>query len=243
MELLYNEKNEYIGFTGEVEIKGKQVFLDTRTGQGYDTVVTLLKDLPSYLASKFNLDGFQLEDKKQHVLLHLIESIPKYNPTKDAKLATFLQMRISRLLLNDVRDANRFKNNATTLNSMMFSYRCECGNLTTAENNQITECPSCKKPFVAARKRWVKQKETGIVEETLLASTDELSGAIKDLDLKTCLAKIDYQTRFMVNLMYYQHQDVNEIAELLGITPQSVYNNMRKLKHLKELYELIGGKE
>jgi RNA polymerase sigma factor (sigma-70 family) len=244
MELLHNEQNEYVGFAGEVEIKGQSVYIDTRTGQGYDKVVRLLKDLPSYLASKFNIDGFQVEDKKQHVLLHIIESIPKYNPNKDTKLATFLQMRVTRLLLNDVRDANRFKNNATMLNSVMFTYRCECGNCITAENDHVSSCDKCQKPIVSAKKHWVKQKAASLsIEDSFQSLSNELPKRLNERDLGACLANVDYQTRFMVNLIYYQNHDINEVAELLGITTQSVYNNMKKLRHLKELYELIGGAE
>jgi RNA polymerase sigma factor (sigma-70 family) len=247
VELLYNDKNEYIGFAGQVKVRDKDVFVDTRTGKGYDQVIRILGDMVGYLAGRFNFEGFTNDDNRQHVMLRMLEGIPKFNPNKDTKLSTFLQIRVSRLLINEVRDANRFCRNATTLNIRAYSYRCSCGNTFRAsKSDDVKSCSVCGLPIDKNKRLWIRKSTVsldGLTDGYLstLPLTSDTGKKTAEIDLMSCIKDENPQVREIVCMMYFQGHTAKTIAEKLGITTTCVYNKLKALKYNRKLSELMRG--
>jgi RNA polymerase sigma factor (sigma-70 family) len=243
MELFYNDKGEYTGFAGLVKVKDQELFVDCRSGVGIDKVVAAMSDLISYLASKFNFDGFDLEDKKQHIALRIVEGIPQFKPDKGAKLSSFLQMRITRRLINEVRDANRSRKSATNLKTRVFSYHCSCGNAFSAEES-VTACDVCSKAINPEKRRWIKQSTVSIEEAgdgyIGAAGTDTMNKHINTIELEESLQNVDQDTKDIV-CMIYNDCSLSVIAEKLGMSQSNVYAKLKKLRKNKKLHEIIRG--
>ena len=127
IKTFYNsDTNKYIGFAGVIQLYGDEFYVDTRDGTGYDDVFKKLKKLISYLAYKYNISGFTIDDAKQNIAVHILEGIPKFDPNKGTKLSTFLQMRINRRLINQMRDHGRVSKNPTILRTSLYKVICKC---------------------------------------------------------------------------------------------------------------------
>jgi RNA polymerase sigma factor (sigma-70 family) len=247
MAELFYEDGVYTGFAGTIKVKNAEVYVNTKTGEGYNEVLAQLSDMISYLASKFDLDGFNLDDNKQHVIIMVLEGIPKFNPNKDTKLSTFLQMRISRRIINEIRDSNRFKNNATFLNIKTYSYRCDCGNVVSATHeDRIETCSICGEAIKKAKKLWIKN--TAVSYDSICdgyvgtySKGFETDRRMDAMDIMDCLENEDEQTRSIVSLMYYQGFSAKDVAEKLGTSQSNVYVKIKNLKHNKRLKEFIRG--
>jgi len=150
--------NKYIGFAGTVKLYNKKVYVDTRTGIGYDKVIKELEKYVNYLAFKYNLSGlgFALEDTKQHIIMRILEGIPEYDPSKKTTLSTFLHMRIERRIINEVRNVCIDSKNPTVLKTSLYSVICECGHrfmASVGSRDEIKDimCYSCNKAIKNAK--------------------------------------------------------------------------------------------
>ena len=43
VELFYNDENEYVGFAGLVKMRDKEIFVNSKTGEGFDVWLQWLK--------------------------------------------------------------------------------------------------------------------------------------------------------------------------------------------------------
>jgi RNA polymerase sigma factor (sigma-70 family) len=130
IEKFYNpETNEYLGFAGFVKLYDEKIYVDTKTGIGYDKVIKKLDKYINYLAYKYNLSnlGFAFEDTKQHIIMRILEGIPKYDPSRKVALSTFLHMRIEKRIINEIRNISIDSKNPTVLRTSLYSVICECG--------------------------------------------------------------------------------------------------------------------
>lgn len=163
---VFLEENSIIGFAGSVDVYDSKIYVDTRTGQGYDQVIQKLDKLISYLATKYRFPGFTFEDGRQHVVVHILEGIPKFDPRKNVKLSTFIQMRVSRRLINELRNESRHAKNATMLNVQAYTFTCECNYSETIVVNVGEdvdgECAQCGKMFSKAKKTAITPNEIPI---------------------------------------------------------------------------------
>jgi RNA polymerase sigma factor (sigma-70 family) len=243
MELFYNDKNEYAGFAGLVKVKDQEFFVDCRNGSGIDRVIKEMSDLISYLASKFNFDGFDLEDKKQHIALRMIEGIPQFKPDKGAKLSSFLQMRVTRRLINEIRDANRCRKSATNLNNRVFSYHCSCGNVFSSEEG-TTVCTVCSKPIDLEKRRWIKQSTVSIDEISdgygNVVGAETITSHLNSIEIMESLKHADQDTKDIVT-MIYNDCPLGVIAKKLGMSQSNVYAKLKKLRRNKKLHDIIRG--
>jgi len=124
-----SETDKYLGFAGTVKLYDKEVYIDTRNGTGYDEAIKILHKYVNHLAYKYNLSslGFAFEDTKQHIIMRILEGIPKYDPSRKTTLSGFLHMRIERRIINEIRDTSVSSKNPTVLKTSLYSVICECG--------------------------------------------------------------------------------------------------------------------
>lgn len=152
------ETGKYTGFAGVIKLFKNSVYMDTRTGIGYDKAIKELEPYVNYLANKYNFSGlgYSFEDTKQHIIMRILEGIPQYDPTKDTKLSTFLYMRIERRIINEIRNLSTDSKNPTTLKTSLFSVTCECQkkfiiSINSDESIDDKHCYNCNRTLENAK--------------------------------------------------------------------------------------------
>ena len=155
MKTLNSRKNKS-SFAGIVDVYDEKIYIDTDSGEGYDKVIIKLDKLINFLAVKYRFHGFTFEDGRQHVTMHILEGIPKFDPTKGVKLSTFLQMMVARRLINELRNESKSSKNATFLNVRSYSCICSCGynnTITISADDDIGgRCDRCQTSLSKARR-------------------------------------------------------------------------------------------
>lgn len=143
-------------FFGKAKIYDDEVYIDTRIKKGYLEVIEKLKNMIDYLSNKYNIPGNTISDTKQDIIVYILEGIPKFNPNKDMKLSTFLQMRVEQRLINRLRYNGAIHRNPTVLRTSLYSVRCECSKsfiiaLGNDESIKDRICLDCDKSLAEAR--------------------------------------------------------------------------------------------
>jgi len=139
VETFYDpETNKYEGFAGTIKIFESSIYIDTRTGEGYGEAIIKLEPYVNYITRKYNFSslGYSLADTKQHIIMRILEGIPKYDPNKNTTLSTFLYMRVERRIITEMRNINADAKNPTTLKTSFYSVTCECGRKFMADANK-----------------------------------------------------------------------------------------------------------
>ena len=96
------------GFVGNAMVYDQSIYIDTRDGTGYDKVIEKLGALIYKFSNKYHFNNNSFEDTKHDVIIHILEGIPKYNSNRNAKLSTFLEMRVS-IRLYKLANAQKYK--------------------------------------------------------------------------------------------------------------------------------------
>lgn len=260
IEIFVNEKtNEYIGFAGKVQVYDDEIYVNTKTGKGYDAVIKKLNKLVSFLATKYKLKGFSKEDARQHISMRIIEGIPKFDPRKNVKLSTFIQMRVNRRLINEIRDQSHSSKNATFLKINSYNYLCSCGNsfnlvLSDDEDTKEKTCEKCNLPINKARK-----VSTGLSEVCLDAYHSQLdpvddeeennfnsiidgnneNSMILSHDISEWMIESDPVMAKLLNLIMLKDYSVSKAAREIGISNSSANAKLKKLKDDKKFMEII----
>jgi RNA polymerase sigma factor (sigma-70 family) len=162
------QTGEYIGFAGDVTLYNVSVYMNTKTGEGYGEVIKQLNKFVVYLSSRYRLEGFSFEDIKQHIIVHILECLPKYDPRRNTKLSTFIQTCVSRRLINEIRNQGRLYHNATVLNICSYNIECPncgaCFTLTANIDDNIEDfvCDACHKQFGQTKLTRVSKPELSL---------------------------------------------------------------------------------
>lgn len=270
-ELFMDAKtNKYCGFSGIVRVNDKDIYVNTRGGTGYDKVIEELSKLVDYLARKYRKKGYSFEDNKQNVMLHILEGIPKYNPLKNTKLSTFIQMRVEKRLINEIRNESRLSKNATFLNTHTYSVHCECGhNYTTTITKRAmlkhSSCGHCKRNAEGQKVFSVSNPEvsletvvdrlgdgdTSVDVGSLYSSSmsDLMQGCeetsldeevISSYDLKKWLDEEDPRVAKIIELVCFKDYSIKAAAEQVGLTGAGANIKLKELKNKKIVRELFG---
>jgi len=259
--------NDYLGFAGWITVDNEAIYVDTRDGTGYDKIIVKMSKLIKYLATKYNFSGFTFEDAKQHVSLHIIEGMSKFDPRKEIKLSTFLQMRINRRLINEIRDDSRFYRNATMLNVQSYTVTCSCGGsfsitLNSDEDMSDRECAECGSSLGTAAKRAISHAELPIesameisdesyphTTENMIKNTN-IFGDPKDLSEDNIISRHDFREWLkdedprmikVIELICFHDYSIKEAAAEAGISNAGAnikLKNLRKNKKIKEIFGL-----
>ena len=237
-EDLYFDGSEYKGFAATVKVKDTEIYVDTQTGTGYTEVLKELHSMIDYLAGRFTFDGFTLDDNKQHIAVMVLEGIPKFDPTQESKLSSFLQMRIGRRLINELRDRNKPRKSATTLKHQPFTYRCSCGNSDFATLDQPCRCGL---NIVRHNVHWIRQATLQLDNMDGYCSAP-VNTSLGELELKRALEHEKPIVQDIVYRMYFDDSSIKSIAEDLHMTPQNIYLKIKGLRRNHKLYEAIRSK-
>jgi RNA polymerase sigma factor (sigma-70 family) len=263
-EIFVDKKtSEYHGFAGNVMLYDSEIYIDTRTGTGYDEVLKKLRPLVHKLMSKFHFNGNASSDTKHDIIVHILEGIPKYDPRKNTKLSTFIEMRVNRRLINELRDKSRISRNATFLNVGTFHVVCQCGNdfVATISNSEenVATCPECGLSLEKAKKK--VSVNTPEVNESMLYIDDELhqttiqisdhdqiireaDKAVDDdvifkHDMCKFLETADPRIIKIFELMYFHDYSIKAAAEEVGLSGAGANMKLKNLQDNKIIQELF----
>lgn len=262
---IFVDKNtkEYCGFAGTVALYDSEIYIDTRTGKGYDEVLKKLSPLVHKLMSKFHFNGNMPNDTKHDIIIHILEGIPKYDPRKNTKLSTFIEMRVNRRLINELRDKSRISRNATFLNVGTFHIVCECGNdfVATISNSEeiAATCPECGRSLAQAKKKVAVN--TPEVNESMLYVDDEMQQTTLQIsdhdqiiraadkavdedvifkhDMQKFLDTADPRIVKIFELMYFHDYSIKAAAEEVGLSGAGANMKLKDLQENKIIQELF----
>ena len=267
VEVFHDDSGKLVGFAGFVDVHDQNIYVDTRTGQGYDRVIRQLESMVYFLAKKYRLKGFSLEDRKQHIVMRVLEGITEYDPRKNTKLSTFLQMRVNRRLINEIRDEGRMCRNPTILNVNAFRVTCECGANHTVIITKDSElgdytCAQCDNSLANYEKKlsvngglisldasFGVQSEDRIDNEYRIDSSfietslsPNVDSIITNCDLDNLiesLSEIDPRLVKIIELVAIQDYSVKAAAEKVGLSGAGASVKLKKLKDNKTVREIF----
>lgn len=265
---IYNEEESLTGFAGLVEVYDEQIYVSTLTGEGYEKVIKKLDKLINYLAIKYRFNGFTFEDGRQHVVVHILEGIPKFDPRKGVKLSTFIQMMVSRKLMNELRNDSKTARNATFLNVRTYSCLCQCGYTTTitmAPSSDVSEtCNQCghslseatrtipTNPAEISLDRGVyKDKFSNTEDSPELPEDNELARMYNDksslddtiitsCDIQKWLSSEEPMVTKLIELICFHDYSLKAAADQIGISRAWADIKLKKLKEKSIVREIFG---
>jgi len=264
-----DDSGNYSGFAGTVLLYNLAIYIDTRDGTGFENAIEILNPLIHRLMSKFYFSGNSREDTKQDIILHILEGIPKYDPRKGVKLSTFIEMRVNRRLINELRDKSRIYKNATFLNISSFNFTCECGNnftLTVNNNdNRTIICNSCSNEIKIKKKVSVNTPEVNDSDlfrqlrrdndQNEAQKIDELSlddysivgnrqcpldeEIIIREDVQTLINESDPTIAKMLDLIYFHDYSITSAAEEVGMSSAGANIKLKRLRRKKSIRDVF----
>lgn len=252
------ETDEVCGFAGIVELYDLKVYIDTRDGTGYDMVIDKLKPLICKFAMKYRLSGNTFEDTRHDIIVHILEGIPKYDSQKNTKLSTFIEMRINRRMINELRNRSRISRNATYLNVGIYNVSCDCGNSFIVKVDQLTArtCIECGMSIQDIKKK--VPVNTPEINESILAPSslyENCNGSLAPIhnkkevvddgvifthDMQNWLKNEDPRVVKIVELIYFRDYSIKAAAEEVGLSGAGANMKLKELSKNKIVRELFG---
>jgi len=249
------------GFAGLVSVYDSVIYVDTRNGTGYDAVINKLKPLICKFALKYHFNGNSFEDTRQDIIVHILEGIPQYDPSRNMKLSSFLQMRVGRRLINELRNRSRANRNATFLNIRTYNVTCNCGYnfVETVGKGDIRNCPECDSPVdyktksVPINMFEVNESMLTFLEEDLESDTyinmqesiinDEIKPLDEEVihmyDMEKWLEDEDPRIVKALELMYFHDYSISAAAKEVNLTGAGLNMKLKDLKNKKIVCELF----
>jgi len=267
---IFNKDDKYCGFSGIVKVVNKNIYVNTATGSGYEKVIKELRGMINFLAAKYKFSGAPFDDRKQNVIIHILEGIPKYDPRKNTKLSSFLQMRINRQLINELRNESRISRNATFLKIGTFYVTCKCGasesiNIPAKDDLNDYKCTSCESSFKDARQivttstpelnssdlcssrddsentDKLEYMSQNIYGDSIFGKEDDLSNMAEYMhDLYNWLKDEDPRVAKIVELVCYKDYTITDAARCVGLTGAGASLKLKSLRKKKVVREILG---
>lgn len=249
IELYFDEDGKLTGYSGKVDVLDKEIFIDTKTGIGYDRVLSAIEHMIRHLSDKFNIDNFSYEDNKQQIALYALEIIAKYDPRKGTKLSTFLQIALRNELINKIRDQNTAKRNPTFLNVKYKKVTCtDCKHVFVFKKKigGIAECPKCQKIMRVTQSNSIninfKEKHNVFMDslsDLSYISEDEIIENQDIIKLINSIDKKDPVLAKLVKLIVIDDLSLTKAAEVAGVTPIWARIKIKRLKKNKIIREIF----
>lgn len=256
-------------FVGTVKIKNSKIFINTNKGIGYDKVLIALKDMIEYFCNKYKINNLSKDDMRQYIIMFVLESLSKYKSNKNTKLSTFVQMNVTRLLINFILNENKKANNATFLNLETFRVTCGCKNkyILTSEEIKSKLCDYCSKPlslfkshrislspisFSSPIHANISQTNGNIltIEDTISTENAEMlflfnksyiddKKIITKYDLNKWLKSKNPKIKYIINEILNNDESILQIAKKMGVSHTWVKNKLLSSAKDKKLLEIL----
>lgn len=246
------QTKKYLGFAGIVSVYDSEIYVDTRNGKGYDKVISKISPFINKISTKFKFFNDSREDTSHDIVVHILEGIHDFDPNRDMKLSTFLEMRVSKRIINSLKSRNKLARNATNLNIVLYKIRCDCGNVYKSNDSQMS-CAICGRTsnntkkfmvsFTEINESSLKQDirndltETPNIENLLIDSEDN---SLIKYDIMTSLSDLDIKTKKIINLVCDGFTTV-AIAKEVGLSDTGVKYKLKELSKNKKIKDILCG--
>jgi RNA polymerase sigma factor (sigma-70 family) len=246
-------------FTGKAFIYDEEIFVNTVTGEGYESVIKKMKHYIDWYSGKIRLSGFDRDDIKQLIVLILLDGIRRYNPALKIKLSTFLYVHIKNRIISRIKEETRQSSNAT-YQAGLHKFICPCGACFTGYKNQ-SHTYICKVCMIAVNDSWsirAEHIEPISLDAINIAGDDGIDNSNyynvlidffgknttiehveKNLDITNILRSEDDTTRKIAELMYHQDYSITDAAKEVGLTCWAASLRLKKLKSNKEMKDFF----
>ena len=253
------------GFIGKAFIYDEEIFINTKTGEGYDVVVGKMKNYIDWYSGKIRLAGFERDDIKQLIVMILLDGIRRYNPQLKIKLSTFLYVHIRNRIISRIKEETRQSLNAT-YNAPQFKFICPCGASFSANKDDATHCKTCQIPVSDKWTIRAEHVEPISLDGIMSSMNDDESGdkasriqyngrpnslidffgkvetvddIDRNLDFSNVLSEEDEITRKIAELMYNEDYSITDAAKEVGLTCWAASLRLKKLKSKKHIREFF----
>jgi len=246
-------------FEGIVEMYEEEVWINTRTKEGYTRVLERIDPLLCKWASKTYMSGYTFEDIKQELSLIIIEGINAYNPSKKVKLSTFLHTHLRNKLVSKLKSVNKLSNDAYGLSEKSKLEICTCGGVITKGVSCYT-CNECgaqhKQIYRRSREELIfsampktdpgSGEEYGEFQNSLSNSDGLYSGGTSsydDVELEMAIGKlskvIDDKTLMILKMVCLEGYSIKDAANNVGLTGWAASMRLKKLSRYKIINDLL----
>lgn len=256
------ETKKQTNFAGIIDVYDTKIYVDTRNGTGYDKVISKLKPLIHKLANKYHFSGNTREDTEQDIIVLILEGLPKYDPRRNTKLSTFIEMRVNRRLINEVRDSSIFTKNATFLNVATYQITCKCGEtviLTLNKNEKLNRnCDVCGRSLMNSTKKLLvyipeingaafaeKEEYDRYINSnqdfsSMFCEKPDECSAMFVSDLEKVLENEDPRVAKIIRLHCFCDYSIKAAAEQVGLTGAGGNLKLKKLAKNQSIKDILG---
>ena len=236
------------GFCGPVDVLNEKIFIDTTTMSGVDKLLKKLDSMISFLANKFMPKDLDINDKKQDVIVLMLESLPKYDPRKEVKLSSFLQLVVTRKLIKLIREIKSIRKNATTLKTNNYKIKCNCGHLfddiISEDDIKTIKCVKCGSGDL--KKMRINYEELLIDENSPINYINQKfdvnqteNRLLSNIDVKMSINSQPKIVKTALTMICAQNYSIYEVTKLLA--SPSIDFKIKSLQR-KKIFKSISGR-
>lgn len=252
---------------GHIPMKrGLVLYVDTRTGEGVDSIVRYISDFVRYQARQMSIPSYGFEDLSQELIAIAISAIPDYSVDRSANMLTFLQNHIKNRMVNLYKFATEKCRTATHGVYRFCKTKCSNCNHTMLFDDvkgMPGRCASCG--LNTSQGRWKKYpvaisilsadeeiplKDGGYTTIGERASCEDVAilgmdvddsedCLVNNLSIISAIDELEPSTKNIICL-FLEGRTLFEISEEMGISTSAIKARIQSLAKNKVLLDALG---
>jgi RNA polymerase sigma factor (sigma-70 family) len=241
-------------FSGNIKMFNKAIFINKKTGEGYQEVLESIDPLICGWASRVYMPGYTFEDIKQDLIIIAIEGINSYDHNKGVKLSSFLTTHIRNKLISKLKSVNKLSNDASMLRSTADTCSCE-------DSDQVGEvCNECGLKVGSKYRSSKEEFSFSLMDDSLSKSGDEevlfqnsisnsdslYSSSSSDYDisdisiiLEKLKEDLDEKTFSVLTKVWVEGYSIKAAAKSVGITGWGASQRIKRLAKNQLIIDLL----
>lgn len=214
-------------FKGIVEVYNEKFFLNTLTGEGIDKILKKLDGLLTKKSKKVFLKGYTPQDIKQELTIMVIEGIKKFDFSRGVKLSSFLHAHLNNKIISEIHHHNRLANDACAyvkpLEDKPTIY-------SEAQSTQLIRGEESEEDYVEG---------VGTDHNPFFRDLNDFERLEFRITLEKLTGSLDYKTRKIIEMVYFEDYTVKDAAEKLGLTGWAGLMRLKQLTRKQFVRELF----
>lgn len=235
-------------FVGNVKVtKNVEVFVNTKTGEGYDKIIPYLNNLIRVYSKKYTFYDEEQSDMRQSIIEYSLNAIKGYNQKSQGAFLGYIGKCINSKLINKCVDRTRVSKNPTWVRGKYYGVTCDkCGYTCHASTNAATKCTGCGALVVpndfyesSSTEELLPAHLSGLNKFDWTKKNDKIRG---DYSLLLCDIKnvIKNNEDFeIIKQHFFDQVSIVDVASNLNLSQTYCYAKLKKLKKNKELYSIL----
>ena len=211
------------GYRAYVQVYDESIYVDTFSGEGFDKVMVKINPLLCKFASTTYIANSSFEDVKNELSILALEGIRAFEPFRNVKLSTFLQTHLHNKIISKIKSDNKMSHDAYGL------YEKNSDNLSKLKKvRSEIHFSQFSKPGTDAENI---SFESSIPDDGGLHSSGFSNYDLVDFEtsLLKISSKLDWKTRKIIELVYFEDYSIKDAAEHVGLTGWAASMRLKKL--------------